>query len=321
MRSFKAGCFVISCVMFGVDVSGQDWSGPDSSASRMLAEPAADPNLCVCDPCAGLERFRSDHAFDDFISPVTNPVWFEDPRALTQVRGVFISQQIPERTPVLAGGDFQVYALQAWLALSERFALVASKDGFVSLQADGIPHDDGWADIATGFKYVFIRDECERFLLTGGLIYEWAQGSREVFQGNGDGVWNFFVSTAKGVGRGHFMGAAGWHLPNDGDEESESLWYSLHLDYELCNGWYPLWELNGIHYAESGNRLPVNFEGGDLINLGAADVAGNDMVTMAVGLAKVYSPHLILSGAWEFPVTDREDLFDNRATVTLTLRY
>jgi hypothetical protein len=287
----------------------------------MAAEPAAEANLSLCDPCAGLERFRSDHAFDDFISPVTNPVWFEDPRSLTQVRGVFINQQIPEDS-ILGGGDFQVYGMQAWLALNERFSIVAPKDGFVTLQADGIPHQDGWADIATGFKYVFIRDECERFLLTGGLIYEWAQGSREVFQGNGDGVWNFFLSTGKGIGGGHFLGTVGWHLPNDGGQESESLFYSLHLDYEVCDGWYPLWELNGIHYTESGTRLPgVNVEGGDLINLGAGDVAGNDFVSMAVGLAKVFSPHLILSGAWEFPVTGREDLFDNRVTVTLTWRY
>jgi hypothetical protein len=270
--------------------------------------------------CCTRGRFESDHEFDDFISPVTNPVWFEDPRSLTQLRAVFIHQQIPENSP-LAGGDFQLYGLQAWLALSERLSIVAPKDGFVTLQADGIPHEDGWADIATGFKYVLIRDVCNRFLLTGGLIYEWSQGSREVFQGNGDGMYNFFLSTGKGIGRGHFLGTVGWQVPADGGEESESLVYSMHLDYELCDGFYPLFEMTGWHYAESGSRVPFSVEGRDVINLGSSDVAGNHTVTMAVGAAKVFSPHLILSGAWEFPVTGREDLLDNRATITLTFRY
>ena len=320
MRSLKAGCLVLCCVTFCVDALAQQPAATESSASRLLAEPAADLNLCVPDPWEWLQRFRGDHEFDDFISPVTNPVWFEDPRAMTQLRGMFISQQIPQSSP-LAGGDFQVYGLQAWLALSDRFALVAPKDGFITLQADGQPHQDGWADIATGFKYVFLRDPCNRFLLTGGLIYEWAQGSRDVFQGNGDGVWNFFVSTGKGIGCGHFLGTFGWHLPNNGAQESESIFYSLHLDYELWHGFYPLWELNGIHYTQSGNRLPFSVEGGDLVNLGSSNVAGNDFVSMAVGMAKVFSPHCSLGAAWEFPVTGREDLFDNRVTVTLTWRY
>ena len=31
---------------------------------------------------------QSDHGFDNFISPVTNPSLFEDPRALTEVRPI-----------------------------------------------------------------------------------------------------------------------------------------------------------------------------------------------------------------------------------------
>jgi hypothetical protein len=289
-----------------------------STTEQVLATGPATGDEIAC--CTGRARFESDHEFDDFISPVTNTVWFEDPRSLTQLSGVFINQQIPEDSP-LAGGDLQVYGLQAYLALTERLAIIAPKDGFVTLQADAIPHEEGWADIATGFKYVLVRDTANRFLLTGGLVYEWSQGSRDVFQGNGDGVYNFFLSAGKGIGCGHVLAALGWHLPGHGGEESESYFYSLHLDYQIGDGWYPLWELNGIHYTESGNRLPLSVEGGDLINLGASDVAGNDVVTMAVGLAKVFSPHLSLSAAYEFPVTGREDLMDNRATVRLILRY
>ena len=36
--------------------------------------------------------FQSDHCFDSFISPVTNPFLFEDPRSLTEVRPIFMIQ-------------------------------------------------------------------------------------------------------------------------------------------------------------------------------------------------------------------------------------
>lgn len=37
----------------------------------------------------------SDSRCDDFISPMTNPVFFEDPRSLTEVRCFFINYNLP----------------------------------------------------------------------------------------------------------------------------------------------------------------------------------------------------------------------------------
>jgi hypothetical protein len=280
------------------------------------------PEAAPCDDQCGYSGlFRSDHAFDDFISPVSNPVWFEDPRSLTEVRGVFVNHMVPEDSP-LGGGDIQIYALQARLALTERLSVIAVKDGYVTAQLDNFNDDQGWGDLAAGLKYVFIRDTCNRFLLSGSVLYELSQGSREVFQGNGDGMWHFTASTAKALGEhAHFVGAAGWHLPNNGAQESQSLWYSMHLDYELFEGFYPLWELNGIHYARSGERLPLSIEGGDYFNLGSADVAGNHLLTTALGATKVFNQHLSVGAAWEWPLTGREDHFDSRLTATFTLRY
>lgn len=36
---------------------------------------------------------RSDHDFDRFISPSTNPIYFEDPRNVTEIRGLFIQHE------------------------------------------------------------------------------------------------------------------------------------------------------------------------------------------------------------------------------------
>ncbi len=303
-----------------IDVSNT--SNAESSIVNSVAENPQCQGHCWADSDGNwFEMFRSDHEFDDFISPVTNPVWFEDPRSLTQVRGVFINQRF-KNVPAVGTGDAQVYGLQAWLALNERFSIVAPKDGWVELQSNGIlGNQHGWADIATGFKYVVVRDPCAQFLLSTGMIYEWSNGTSSVLQGNGDGVFNFFVSTAKGWGDTHFMGTAGWHLPSDGAAETESVFLSLHLDQKLTDKLYALVEMNAIQYVDDGKALPVNFEGGDLINLGATSVSGQSVITAAVGGAYKWSESVILSAAWEFPMTDREDLLDNRVTATLTWRY
>lgn len=329
MKQFSLALFALVAVARAACAS-ENWYEPNtaefapSAASSIVETMAQQDPQCShhswSDDESWFTQFRSDHEFDEFISPVTNPVWFEDPRSLTQLRGVFISQQFPNDS-ILGRGDVQVYGLQAWLALNERFSIVAPKDGYVTLQPEGAPHQDGWADIATGFKYVVVRDPCAQFLLSTGLIYEWSNGSSDVFQGNGDGVFNFFLSTAKGWGNTHFMSTAGWHLPADRSAESESLFLSLHLDQKLTEKFYGLVEMNAIQYVRSGKVLPVGFEGGDLINLGATNVAGNSTVTAAIGGAYKFSESLIFSGAWEFPISNREDLLSDRVTATLTLRY
>ena len=276
-------------------------------------------NSC-CEPWYA--AFRSDHEFDTFMEPVTNPVFFEDPRSKTRMRAFFINQMIPEDS-ALGGGDFQGYHVQVTVALSERWTLLAQKDGYISLQADGLANQGGWADLATGLKYVFVRDVCNQFLFSGGLLYEWSQGSSEVFQGNGDGIWNFFLTTGKGWDRSHFIGTVGWHLPEDGGQHTESMFYSLHLDYMLNDDLYVLWELNGIYYVDAGRRTPAafNLEGGDLINLGTIGVSGNHMVTTAFGFNWKVNCVLSIAAAYEIPLTDREDLMDNRTTINARLEY
>jgi len=272
---------------------------------------------CGCNGCA----FRSDHAFCRFIEPITNPCYFVDPRSMTRLRVLFLNQMIPENS-ILAGGDYQLYAAQASVALNERFSIIAQKDGYITLQPDSGPNEEGWGDLSAGIKYVIVRDPCNQFIMSGGVIYEWSNGSRDVFQGNGDGMWNFFLSAGKELGRAHFIGNVGYHQPNNNNQESTWMHYSLHLDYMLTDRLYFVCEHTGITYTKSGRRLPgVNMEGGDLINLGAGDVAGNYVATMAVGGTYVLSQHVHLGAAYEFPVTGREDLLDNRTTAFLSLIY
>lgn len=308
--------------VFGPAPARQQASSPQAvtPAGHVMAGQQYQQQVMWGRPCPERGLFQSDWAFADFIEPVSNPILFEDPRSMTRLRFDFINQTIPEDS-ILGGGDLQVYAMQATVALTERLTFIANRDGYIELQADALPNTEGWGDLGTGFKYSLIRDPESQFLLTAGFLYEWTQGSEDVFQGNGDGVWNFFLTTGKEFGRNHFIGTIGWELPNS-RLESESLFYSLHLDHQLTDELYLLAEFTGIQYLRSGNALPgVNVEGGDLINLGAGNVAGNHFASAAVGAVYKFSQNVSIGATYEVPVTGREDLMDDRVTANLSLFY
>lgn len=210
------------------------------------------------------------------------------------------------------------------MALSDRLTFLAQKDGWITLQADGLPHSDGWADIAAGLKYIVVRDVENQFLLSGGFMIETTTGSGDVFQGNGEGMWTFFLTMGKAFGQCddfHFVSTIGWNVPNDDLNESEYLFYSVHFDARLTDNFYLLWELNGFQYTANGGRLPVSVEGGDLINLGATMVDCNSFVTTALGASLHLSDSLNLAAAFEFPISKQKDLMENRTTVTLSWSY
>ncbi|QGQ26821.1 hypothetical protein F1728_30940 [Gimesia benthica] len=304
---------------------------PEAAPCQTCQSDCGCQQFCQCDSCQActlcdriplLNRFPSDPCFKHWIMPVSNPVWSIDPRSLTYVRGVFVNQMIDSQTPVLGAGDLQVYALQLGIALNERLSIIAVKDGFNTLQTRGVGNAHGWADIAAGVKYVLIRDVDNQFLLSTGMIYEAHNGSTRVFQGNGQGIWNPFLTGGKELcNGGHFIANAGFHLPADDFDNSTSFWYSLHYDHPLTEKLSALAEMNGIVCTKSGGALPVNFEGGDWINLGSSNVAGNDVITMAFGADYKINECLSFAGVWEFPVTERKDLLDSRTTVTLTLTF
>lgn len=275
----------------------------------------------LCDRIPLLNRFPSDRCFEDFVMPVSNPVWSIDPRSLTYVRGIFINQMIDSQTPVLGAGDLQVYALQLGVALNERLSVIAVKDGYNTLQTRGIGNRTGWSDIGLGLKYVLVRDVENQFLLSGGLIYEATNGSSRVFQGNGDSVWTPYLSIGKQIGCGHLIASTGYHVPGDTAEESQSIYYSVHYDHPVTSKLSALAELNGIVYTKSGQALPLNIEGGDWINLGSSNVAGNNVLTFAFGADYRFNKCLSFAAAWEFPLSNRKDLLDSRTTATLTLMF
>jgi hypothetical protein len=252
--------------------------------------------------------------------PVSAPVTFESPLVHTSLRPIYARHSFPSDS-IFAGGSLTIYALQARLALSERLALIATKDGYFDLDPDAGSSETGLGDIAGGFKYAFVQDEAANLIATGGLVFETTSGDDEVLQGNGDGVLRPFVSAGWGAGVCALLGNLGYNHPLDDDEESTSFDWHLAASWKATEAFVPLVELNGIHYVSSGSALGVDFEGTDVINLGASDVTGHDLVTGAAGLRYRVGKRWWFGVAYEVPLSAHDELFDERITADLTMIF
>jgi len=267
----------------------------------------------------------ADAGFDDFISPVSNPVNFEDPRATTELRPIYAYHNI-DGDFVTGGGDAHVAAAQARVAIGERLGIIATKDGYTWLNPKGVlGKQHGWNNIAFGVKYSIWRDADTNSLATVGLRYETASGEKDVLQGRGDGILNPFLSAGWGIAGLHLLGYTGARIPISGND---STFYdtSLHADYKI-GPLYPLVELNWVQCLDGGRRLPIDQEGFDFFNIGSTQAGGHGVVTMAFGarwrivdaadVGGGYVSGVDLGSAYEQPVTDRKDLFGWRITSDL----
>ncbi|MGF1582884.1 MAG: hypothetical protein ACFCD0_26485 [Gemmataceae bacterium] len=293
--------------------------GTEYASSLMLAPES-------CSTCSPRQRrlFESDRAFPNFIGPITNPILAKDPRSLTEARFFFVQNYIPEDHP-FEGGDFQAYALQLRLALTERLTLIADRDGIATITpgSTGI-EETGLLNIGVGLRYLFVRDVERQLLVSGGLMFSPQTGSGNVFQSHGDGTFTVFGTVAKEFGTfNHVIVNAGYQFPVDSEDNSSFFYTSLHVDRQLFGWIYPMAELNWYHYSGSGDRgIPSSVgEGDGLLNIGTSEVAGNDLVTLGFGVSFLFNHHLQAGIAYEFPISNREDLLDDRILVEAIFRY
>lgn len=71
--------------------------------------------------------------FDNLISPISNPVNFEDPRSLTEIRPIYVYHSIDDKF-ITQGGSVQLWALQLRYAIDDRLSVIATKDGYVVMK-------------------------------------------------------------------------------------------------------------------------------------------------------------------------------------------
>jgi len=256
---------------------------------------------------------------DNMISPVSHPVTFEDPRHSTELRPIFAYHEVDDSF-VTQGGNAQVYALQARLKLTDDLSFIATKDGLVSLKPKAVvPDDEGIADVAAGLKYSVLRTDTS--ILTTGLRYEIPLGKEEIFQGQGDGALNPFVSAGTTCGDINLMAGTGLRVALD--DTDSSFWdLDMHADMKL-GSFYPLVELNLIHPYQSGDRLPIADEGEDFFNFGATNAAGKNIITMAAGARYRISDSIDIGAAYQFPLDRGEGsaIIDWRLTADMIIRF
>jgi hypothetical protein len=285
-----------------------------------------------CGTWCGSNRtwFQSDHCFDQFISPVSDPFLAEDPRALTEFRPIFMYQRIPASTPNVNGGNVEFLGFQGRLAVTERLSVVMSELGAVWLN----PHEtgelhsgSGLSELRIGPKYTFVRDETDNTLVAAGLTFDIPIGSASAYQNTQTLSLAPYLSVGHTFGRSSYgsfntIGNVGYNISVD-DKRSEFFYLTTHLDYDILgmHKIYPLIELNYLHYATSGNGPTFNFEGGDLFNFGSQGVSGTNDLTLALGARYKFCEWAQLGGAVEFPLVGSKDLNVFRLTLDFILRY
>jgi len=253
------------------------------------------------------------------ISPVANPFFHEDAVIRSEIRPVFVYHNIDNE--FLGGGDAQLYAMQIRYAITDRLAIIATQDGYLDINNDAIANPEGWMDLALGLKYALIDDEANQFILTPGFTFKIPTGDREVFQGRGGGEWDLFVAAQKGFGDFHLSGNLGLRLPNDSDENSTFVHYSLMADYYTCRWFIPFVAFNAFTVINEGNNIGLNTEGYDVINFGASGADGVTQGTLAVGFRSRIMANVDLGFAYEKAVIEPNGLTEDRFTFDISIRF
>ncbi len=258
--------------------------------------------------------------FEHFYNPVGQPLYFETPLNETSLKLLYLHHEFPNQSQ-LQGGYVDVFAVQARVALTERLGFIATKDGYSQLRSGLLADDDGWNDIALGFKYALYVDKELDLIVTPGVRYQAGNGDSGVLQGDCQ-EFSAFVSVAKGFGDLHFIGDLSGRVPLDKDKGNHILQWDLHADYEIFQGVAPLFEVHGLHYLSNGNALPLEVGGLDYSNLGSRFVSGSTVVWASVGGRIKLSPNMSIGAAYEFSLTNKKaDIMDQRVTVDIELTW
>lgn len=333
------------------------WAGALALAGALFAhgaraedEPALQPegaNAATAQyPCTWLPDLRCGRSGrpEGWRMPIVQPYLFEDPFITTGIYPYYLWHEFPSNS-VFQGGHAQVVAVQARLAITDRLAFIATKDGYLwnDPKLSLLEDDHGWMNIAAGFKYLLIRDDRYNFYLTPAIRYEAPSGARDVYQGEGDGIVIPSVSAAwSPLENLHLIAGIGGQVPIDPGFQSNSFFYHIYADYQVHPRFTPFVQLSGTTWTGDGDgsfpitlrnnsTIPLGvaqaalgtgpFDGADVANLGSDNIDGTDLLTFAVGAHVKLMDHLIWSAAWEHEISGHKGIFDQRVTTALTVEF
>lgn len=306
----------------------------------LLALPAA--GEATCD--AWFPDFRCERSgrFEGFEKPIVAPYLFEDPFITTNAVPYFMWHDFPEDS-VFDGGALYAAAVQLRVALTDRVAIIATKDGYV-WNRNGNPlleDSQGFLNLAAGVKVALWQDRDAGRIVSGILRIEVPTGSSDQYQGHGNGMALPSIAGAFRTGPVRWIGDVGAQIPFDGRELSSSLFYHLYANVD-AGPVRPFVQISGIRWIESGDgSLPIRlksggtldldtvqgvlgtgpFEGADVVNLGSKQVDNLDLITAALGVHVPLAEHVTFSIAYERPITEPKGIFQQRITSALVLEF
>ena len=285
--------------------------------------------------------------FAGFEKPIVQPYLFEDPFITTGLYPYYVWHQFPESS-ALEGGEAHVAAAQIRVAVTDRLAIIATKDGYMWKRPDNplLRHTGGWMNLAFGAKYAFYQDRDAGRIASFVLKYEAASGSTDTFQNEGDGMLMPSIAGAFKLGEVALQGDLGgiWALDSS---QSSSIFYHLYAAYPVAERFTPFVQLSGMHWVDSGDgsrqvelssfgqtllgvpsisiatveSIYGAFEGADVANLGAVGVSGLDLLTAAVGLHVRLADHVTVSAAYERAISHHKGIFRQRLTTNIALEF
>ena len=266
------------------------------------------------------------------IAPVANPIFFESPLIQSEVRPIFAYHRL-DKTFLGVDAHAELYACQIRYAINDKLAIIATKDGYIRFDAPPLKSQNGWADLAAGLKYNLYRNDDQEVLITPGFTIEFPTGNERVFQGNGSGELNMFVSATKGWNDFHVTANVGGRLPFDTDAENSNIRYGTMVDYYACKWFIPFASINAFTTMSDGGGDPLGSgiapglvppftsEGFDLINFGSTRASGRTQAAWGVGFRARLHERVDLGFAYENGFAPSNDIFKDRFTVDLIWRF
>lgn len=257
---------------------------------------------------------------DQFVVPVTSPYYNENSLITTDVRAWYVNHSFNGDSILGSDAGANDYAVQVRVALTDRFQLVAYKDGYLDLDGP-VVSSEGWNDIAAGLKWQFYHDDEHHLYAAVGAGYEFGWGESRALQNDSEArLWG---SVDKGFGKFH----AGFTLngrfstsgSNRDNGNSDVLSWHARADYRLTDWFSPVVELNGYHIVNDSNSgIPLN--GADVLNLGAT--GADPTVSLGLGGELRAGDHAAVRAAYEVPVVnDSQSLFGTRLTFSVVYSF
>lgn len=277
-----------------------------------------------------------------YIPAISNPLFNETPYITTELRPIYLHQKMPSNRAGLFGGNINLIAAEFRIALTDNLGIIATKDGYAWIDFDNTTNTatndpKGLANLALGVKYAFYNNIETSTILTAGLKYEPPSGTISIntvlpypldnvdLQESGDGFINAFVTGAKRYEKLGLQASFGVNAAIDNDHDSSMIHYTLHADYEIAKGFYPMVSLNGFTIYDEANRpgmtaaAVAGFDGVDLVNLGCSIDCGT-VLTAAGGIRMQATDNLMFGLGIEKSIA-RQDLLDWRTYMDVVLHF